>query len=171
MPNGCCPPGSIIILLLSGKGQLAPKAGGLRFPAVVSCFPSSPAGTEISKVLLCSLSLCLSLSPGMCAFAAFPFISLQQSEGKQRKGSKGDKSSRRRGKLTEVRAAASAARQSQGDASLAGAPLLLQSMVASLRCSRNCVDPTLRMPALRSPPTTTLYMWTALNLTLQKHSL
>ena len=118
-----------------------------------------------------SLSLCLSLSPGMCAFAAFPFISLQQSEGKQRKGSKGDKSSRRRGKLTEVRAAASAARQSQGDASLAGAPLLLQSMVASLRCSRNCVDPTLRMPALRSPPTTTLYMWTALNLTLQKHSL
>lgn len=96
MPNGCCPSGSIIILLLSGKGQLAPKAGGLTFPAVVSSFPSSLAGTEISKVLLSSP--CLSLSPGTCAFAEFHFTSFHfisfhftatvrgEAEGKAAKG-------------------------------------------------------------------------------------
>lgn len=91
-----------------------------------------------SSVFLCSLSLCLSLSPGMCAFAAFHFISFHcnSQRGSRRKGSKVGKKSPRRGKLTEVRAAASAARQGQGDTSLAGAPLLLQSIVASLLCSR-----------------------------------
>lgn len=39
--------------------------------------------------------------------------------------------------MTEVRAAASAAHQSQGDTSLADARLLLQSVAASLLCSRS----------------------------------
>ena len=164
MPNGCCPSGSIIILLLSGKGQLAPKAGGLTFPAVVSSFPSSLAGTEISKVLLSSP--CLSLSPGTCAFAEFHFTSFHfisfhcnSQRGSRRKGSKGDKNSPRRSKLTD------------GTLLLQMHPCFCKAW--QLRCSApdHCMDLILWVPALLWPLTATLYMWTALNVTLQKYSL
>lgn len=82
-------------MLLSGKGQLAPKAGGLRFPAVVSRFPPSLAGTEISKVLLGSLSasLCIQACVLLQNFISLHFISFHftatvrgEAEGKAAKG-------------------------------------------------------------------------------------
>lgn len=93
-------------LLSPEKAQLAPKAGGLRFTAVVSGFLSSLEGTELSKVLLCSLSLCLCLQA--CVLLRHFNLWLPE-RGSRKKGSEVDKNSPSRSKVTEVRAAAAAA--------------------------------------------------------------
>lgn len=156
MPDGCCPSGSTVILLLSGKGQLAPKAGGLRFPAVV-CF----------SVLCLFASLC----PQACVLLQH-FISFHcnSQRGSIRKGSKVGKNSPRRGELTEEQQLQQLAR-AKGTLLLQVHPCFCKASWLHCSAAEHCMDLMLRKPALLSPLTPTLYMWTALNLMLQKHSL